>query len=511
MRIFFPFIICRIFEKKFGKCTIFANFEQIFIKNRAIMKIIRNFWVLAAVTVMLVAVGCAGEKRVVIVSTNDIHSSIDSFPRLATLVKEIRAEYGYKNVILTDAGDRWTGNPFVDHSTDTLYPIVELMNRLRYNIATLGNHEFDWGQAMLDKRTDQMNFPIVCANLDTGTSALSPVEPYKILKVSGLRIAFLGLVTNFVNGHPDGKTANFAGMAFTDPYETAEKYAWLADKSDVFVALTHIGSAADSLLAERVPELDLILGGHSHTVIDTDAVVGKTIITQTGNKLRYAGVTTITKKGKVLTIENRLLPLTDIAPAEEYRAMVEKYKDDPYLNESIGEVGTPFTRQDGMNNMVTDAIRAKTGVDVVLYHTGGIRIDKLTAGDVPRATVYFIEPFNSEVYTMNMTAGDIKGLIMAKFNDTGNADESHRPDLYPSGLTYEIITDEAGEAVDVKFSPKEHERYKIALPDYVLDVYTFNKPAEMVETGLLVADILEEHIAAHSPLTPDDTPRIVVK
>ncbi|MDR0907756.1 MAG: bifunctional metallophosphatase/5'-nucleotidase [Rikenellaceae bacterium] len=474
------------------------------------VKIFRNLRVIAAVAVMLVAVGCASEKRVVIISTNDIHASIDNFPRLATLVEEIRAANGEDAVILTDAGDRWTGNPFVDIAERPLYPVVELMNRLGYDVATLGNHEFDWGQAMLDERVGEMNFPVVCANLDTGTSALSSIEPYTIIEAGGLRIAFLGLVTNFVDGHPDGKLENFVGMSFTNPYDAAEKYAWLADECDVFVALTHIGDNADEILAERVPQLDLILGGHSHTRIDTARVVGKTAITQSDSKLKYAGVTTVTKKGKSLTIENHLVPLADIAPAEDFAAMVERYNDNPALHASIGEVAAPFDAE-GVRNLVTDAIRAQTGVDLVLYHRGGIRISELPAGGVSFADLFRIEPFRSEVYTMDMTAGDIKGLIMAKFNDTGNAGESHGPDLYPSGLTYEIITDEAGEAVDVRFLPVERDRYKVALPDYVCKVYKFNKPAAMVETGLQVTSILKSYIEAHSPLIPDDTPRIEIR
>ncbi|MDR0907950.1 MAG: 5'-nucleotidase C-terminal domain-containing protein, partial [Rikenellaceae bacterium] len=170
----------------------------------------------------------------------------------------------------------------------------------------------------------------------------------------------------------------------------------------------------------------------------------------------------------------------------------------------------PFDAE-GVRNLVTDAIRAQTGVDLVLYHRGGIRISELPAGGVSIADLFRIEPFRSEIYTMEMTAGDIKGLIMAKFNDTGNAGESHGPNLYPSGMTYEIVTDEAGEAVDVRFLPVERDRYKVAIPDYVCKVYKFNKPASMVETGRQVTDILKEYITSHSPLTPDNTSRITIK
>jgi 5'-nucleotidase len=473
-------------------------------------KLFLSLRVLAAVAVMLVVVACSTEKRVVIISTNDIHSSIDNFPRLATLVEKIRAENGAENVILADAGDRWTGNPFVDHSTDTLYPIVELMNTLDYNIATFGNHEFDWGQAMLNRRTGEMNFPVVCANICTGTSLLSQVEPYKILEAGDLKIAFLGLITSFVDGRPVGKKKSFEGMTFTNPYDTAKKYAWLADECDVFVGLTHLGLAADDSLAKCVPQLDLIIGGHSHDLLTTPRIVGETKITQTERYLAYAGVTTITKKGKTLSIDNHLVRLDTIAPSPTYQKMVDRYNNDPCLNYKIGKVDIAFDTT-GVRNLVTDAIRAKTKVDVVLYHKGGIRRKAIDTDSVRRAEIYFIEPFNSEVLTMELSTDDIKEMIINKYNKNKQEDgESHQPDLFPSGLTYEIVTDKVNNAIDVRFSGPKRSHYKVAIPDYIYEEYKFDKPLKKVETGLLVAKILEEYISTHSPLTPDSTPRITI-
>lgn len=456
------------------------------------------------------AIACAPrEQKVVIVSTNDMHSAIDNFPKLATLVEQLRIEND-GSVLLVDAGDRWTGNPFVDLADRPLYPIVNLMNELGYNIATIGNHEFDWGQQLLEQRTREMEFPVVCANIETAGSQLSSFPPYAIIEKDGIRFAFLGLVTNFTRfGRPEGKAENFEGLAFPDVYETAEKYAWLKDSCDVFVGLTHIGDAADTVLARRVPQLDLIIGGHSHTVISEPEVYGNALVTQAGSKLRYAGVTTVTKKGRNISIENRLVPLDPIPPMQYFAGIVQRYNANPALHAVIGEAASPFSKN-GVANMMTDAIRAKTKSDLSLYHSGGIRVDTL-AGGISVASLFSIEPFMSEVYTLEMTAGQIKGLIISKFNDTINPKESHGPDLFPSGFTYTVITDEAGEAIDVRFGQAERKSYKVAMPDYIYKNYKFYRTDEAVETGYLVTTILREYIESNTPVTPDNTRRIEIK
>ncbi len=468
---------------------------------------------LFALTLAVLPAACGSgepEGRVVIVSTNDIHSAIEGFPRLATLVEELRAEAGADNVLLVDAGDRWTGNPFVDLASPPLYPVVELMNELGYDIATLGNHEFDWGQELLAERTAEMDFPVVCANIERSDGAvLGDFEPYAIIEAGGIRFAFLGLVTNFSRwNRPVGKAEHFTGLVFPDVYETAEKYASLADSADVFVGLVHLGHESELTLAERLPELDLVIGGDSHTVVSDPVLVGKTLVTQAGSKLRWAGVTTVTRKGGSTSIENRLVALDTIPPSPRFEEMVQRYKANPELLAPIGATAGGLGAH-GVDNLVVSTMRAAVGADVGFYHAGGIRIDTLY-GPVSTADLYRIEPFLSEVYTLHMTPGQIKGLVMNKFNDT-NPKESHGPDLVPDGLRYTIETDEAGEAVNVVFDRPELASYLVAMPDYVYKNYVFDSSEEGVETDIMITDILRDYIKTHSPIVPDNAARITIE
>ncbi len=470
----------------------------------------KRFFV-AALLILLASCAVArsdGGRRVVIVSTNDIHSSIEGFPRLATYVEQLRSREGADRVLLVDAGDRWTGNPFVELAEKPLSPLVELMNELGYDVATLGNHEFDWGQPMLRERLDEMDFEVVCANVESDGSELGPIAPYVFIKAGGIRFAFLGLVHNYTAGHrPEGKDEHFVGLAFPDVYQTTRKYTWLADKCDVFVALSHLGYDRDLDLAEEFQELDLVIGGHSHTRVTEPEKVGNVLVTQAGSRLEYAGVTTVTKIGDSVVIENRLVPLDEIAPDARFSEMVARYNDNPELRSVIGRTAAPFDKA-GVKNLVADAVLEGTGADVALYHSGGIRINELE-GEIINADLYRIEPFMSEVYTLRMTPGQIKGMILARWNDP--ISPAHGPDIMPSGLGYTILTDEAGNAVNVVFDRPECDSWLVAMPDYLYKNYTFDRSEDAFETGRQVTSLLHDYISAHSPLEPDNSARIIIE
>ncbi len=463
------------------------------------------------VAIILFVSACAKERKVVIISTNDIHAAIERVPQLATVVERCR-QANPDEVILVDAGDRWTGNPFVDLANEPGAPIIDLMNDLDYDVATVGNHEFDMGQERLEERIDGMDFDLVVANMETGDTPLRQPRPYVIREVNGVKLGFIGLVTNFINGHPDGEDEVFEGLSFSSPYEAAERYRTLRDSVDVLVAVTHIGDDADSILATRMPELDLIVGGHTHTIIDRPRIYGKTMVTQTGKSLRYAGITTLTvKKGKILAMDNQLIALDTVTPSVPYSLKVTEILNNPRLIEGIGRADSLFNKT-AVANLMTDCIREATESDLAFYHIGGVRVDSIPAGKISIANLFSIEPFRSEITTMTLSVPEIKELIINKFNDSINPKESHRPDIYPSGVSYTILTDATGEAVDVEFDPVlRKERYRVAMADYMYNTYRFTKPTDAKNKGLLVTDILKEHIEESSPIRPDAGQRIRIE
>ncbi|MCI5912180.1 MAG: metallophosphoesterase, partial [Prevotella sp.] len=151
---------------------------------------------------------------------------------------------------------------------------VELMNRMGYDVATIGNHEFDFGLENMARIFRMAKFPIVCANYDfTGTPVEGLVKPYTIIKRNGLKIGVFGL-----SPQPKGlvDTTKFVGVKYLDPVETARRMAALLKtkkRCDVIICVSHLGwedeELTDQMLVPATRDIDIVLGGHSHTYMKT--------------------------------------------------------------------------------------------------------------------------------------------------------------------------------------------------------------------------------------------------
>lgn len=460
-----------------------------------------------ALVVLVAAVAaCAPRERtLVLLSTNDMHAKIQHFPRLAAAVEACRDTA--QLVVLVDAGDRWTGNAYVDMAPTPGMPMIALMNRLGYDVATLGNHEFDHGQAFLGGMIDSMDFEVVCANVVSDTCTFPKLPPYTVLDEDGIRIGFVGVVTNYEGpGHPAGNASSFEGLEFPDPQAMAMKYAAeLRPKVDVLVLVSHMGDDRDEELLGRETQYDVVIGGHTHEEIDKR--VNGTLLTQTGKNLQNVGVTVVRLRGKkVQSVDYRIVPLADYAPDASYQAQVDRYYADPALNKPVGEFRIKADKW-GLANWMASAVADEADADVGFYHIGGVRLDSIRAGGVSTAKVYDLEPFGTEVAVMRMTPAQMRRMIVSKYNDEENRKEAHRIDLI-STTPYTILTDDADNALDVVFPKlREGRTYRVAVSDYIYKNYNDLNYTDGEITGEKVADILLEELWEESPLVPDNRPR----
>lgn len=217
------------------------------------------------------------QEKLVILHTNDTHSRIEALPptdrsapdlggvvRRATYVNQVREEN--KHVLLFDSGDFLQGTPYFNLFKGEVE--VKAMNIMHYDAVTLGNHEFDYGLDVLEKVARLASFPILSSNYDfSDTSLAGLIKPYLILKKGKIRIGVFAL-----NIQPKGLIAssNYAGMKYKDPVKTANEMASKLRqelKCDLVVCLSHLGYEADLKLAESTRQIDLIIGGHSHTYL----------------------------------------------------------------------------------------------------------------------------------------------------------------------------------------------------------------------------------------------------
>ena len=181
-------------------------------------------------------------RTVVVLSTNDMHANIERFPSLVTAVNMCRDTV---STLLGDAGDRWTGNVFVDLAEGRL-PIIDMMNHAGYDAATLGNHEFDKGPAMIEGSISRANFPILCANVVSNHPDLqTPRGAVSIKSSNGVKFRIAGVVTTFDGGHPEGSNEVFEGLEFIHPFDAATEAFSAAKRGEVRLLLSHMGDDKD--------------------------------------------------------------------------------------------------------------------------------------------------------------------------------------------------------------------------------------------------------------------------
>ena len=174
------------------------------------------------------------------------------------------------------------------------------MNDLGYEVGTLGNHEFDFGQKILRARINDATFPIICANINSSRGELDSIPPYHIIEKDGIKLGFISFVQTETDQIPSTNPERLKDITFDHYLDKVEDYKPLKRQCDVLIGLTHLGVDKDSILATQMPELDIIIGGHTHTLLETSKEINNVIIGQTGLKLQYAGLTILKfTKGKL--------------------------------------------------------------------------------------------------------------------------------------------------------------------------------------------------------------------
>ncbi|MGB6151126.1 MAG: metallophosphatase [Pricia sp.] len=258
----------------------------------------RNFIKKSTATTTLMGLGglslnaclTSSKKHITILHTNDVHSHIDPFPknhadfpnlgglaRRATLVENIRKEN--RNTLLFDAGDIFQGTPYFNFYGGELE--FKLMSKLKYDAATIGNHDFDNGIDGLLAQMPNADFELLSANYDFSNTVMEGhVKPYQIYHVDGLKIGVYGLGIA-LEGLVDQRM--YKETQYNDPYEIAldiERRLRKEVNCDLIVCLSHLGyhykdpdKPGDLTLAAKTQYTDLIIGGHTHTFLDKPTVV----------------------------------------------------------------------------------------------------------------------------------------------------------------------------------------------------------------------------------------------
>lgn len=224
---------------------------------------------------------------ITILHTNDFHNHLTEAQ--AAKLKERRAALDGRGLLL-DAGDAISsGNITYKPGGE---PILDLMSDAGYDAMTVGNREFHFSQAGFCAKVSRARFPVLCANVRAkGEETKLPVVPTIERKVGGARVTVFGLTVPMITERMLSRKVS--SYVFDDPLKTAESLVpALRPGCDLLVCLSHIGLAKDRELAARVPGIDLIIGGHTHALLETGERIGDTFVAQAGWWGRYLGTIT---------------------------------------------------------------------------------------------------------------------------------------------------------------------------------------------------------------------------
>ena len=380
--------------------------------------------------------------HIVILHTNDVHGGIDGYASVAALKDAYEAAGA--QVLLMDAGDFIQGSTSVNVSQGA--NAVELMNMAGYDVATTGNHEFDYGYANLKTLMEQAEFPILAANAFTAEGELAMDEANTTFQLGDVTVGVFGLATpeTATKAHP-AKLEGVTFLAEDELFNCAQEQVdeLTAEGCDYIICLGHLGIDAESTgnrsidLLENVTGIDVFIDGHSHSeqsdiaeVTDGTGMVGDTILTSTGTKLENIGVVDIAADG---TIAATTIPMEDVTATEGFtpdQAIADRVAEiNAQIEEEMGVViGTSEVNLNGvkeevragetnLGDLVTDAMLWQAGldneaVDAAITNGGGIRAS-ISAGDITKQFVNDVLPFGNTLYVIELTGAELLEALEA--------------------------------------------------------------------------------------------------
>ena len=415
----------------------------------------------------------------VILHINDTHGillpydkdgrNIGGISRLATLVKEIQ-NINKRRMLLLHAGDVFSaGHPLTFHYGGEVNMMA--MQTLCYDALTPGNGEFYFGVKNLKRQAAFVNFPVLLANVVYKDSRERLFKPFVIKEIAGVKIAILGL--GFLRVSSDWY------LECQEPIAVARRFIpKLRDEADLVIALTHIGLDADKKLAAEVPEIDIIIGGHSHIQLDKPIRVprfngcGEVIIVQAGENYQFLGQLKVrlelNKSGKYCLsgVNGKLLPIDDkIKKEPKIKELLNRYSEPLSQAVCISEVAleNPKTGDNPMGNLVAEAMRVMTESDLALLDRSSV-MKGLASGVVTVADIQQTLPWFYQVMKLTLTGVQIQRILSE--NDALTSGCS----CVKSG---NVIND-----LNIGLFPVDLNRsYKVALGEFLLAKCSFLKGA----------------------------------
>ena len=327
---------------------------------------------------------------------------------------------GNKNVAVLFAGDDFQGPP-VSGVTKGMSQI-ELMNIIHPDATTLGNHEFDYGVANLRQRMEHADYPILVANVFDSTRGATLAQPAMVKEFANVKVGLIGLLP------PDlpilTAKSTLAGMRMLDVDSVLDVHIRRLknnEKVDLIVLLSHMGVEQDTQLAARRKDVDIIVGGHSHTPLFKPIKKNRTIIVQAGSWGRYLGRLdcVVDLKGDSVKSFSGVLTETKVGtyPVDtvaEHAALSFESLVDKDLNEVIGYLAvdweTTYNTESNTGNWQADVTRSFAATDIALVNSGGLR-KSMFIGPITKRDIWEMNPFGNTLVTFTISGEQVLQML----------------------------------------------------------------------------------------------------
>ena len=483
-------------------------------------------------------------KKLTILHSNDMHGDflaeasgtqqgnlIGGLSLLSGYINQVRQQE--KNVLYAISGDMLQGS-MIDSEFKGL-STMEIMNYLAPDVVTLGNHELDYGFPHLLFLEKMANFPIVNANLYIKKYSKRLMNPYIILNVDGFDIMFIGIVTEEVLSalKLDTSISTFVGLedAAAEVGKICNTYK--NEDIDLTILLTHIGFEEDKKLAEMLDPswgVDMIIGGHSHTLLEQPAQVNNILITQAAvgtDQIGRFDIVVDDDTNSIVEWKWQLIPINNSVaqPDQDLENFIATYKEavDRKYNRIIGRLNRKLVHpkreeETELGNLIADIFAQIDMIDVALIGSGAIRGKELgpivTLSDLKK-----VYPYDGALYKIKITGAQLKKMF-AHIMRTENRIPGESQCYQVSKGVQAVYNDSQKvlESLSVNGQPvKDDNQYTICVENYHYknSLKNLNLTPEEVENARVVTtssqDVLQEYLSSHQLLDGHIEGRLVFK
>ncbi len=352
-----------------------------------------------------------------IVHTNDIHSFFEQMPKVYTVIDHIRSGLDPSEVLVVDCGDHMDRMRVETEGTGGLANI-EVMNQTGYELHVLGNNEgLTFPPEMIAKAyQEHAQFTVLGSNMyETRTGAIPGwMQPYTIIDKGPMKIGVIGVTIDFTAFY------ELLGWDIHNPFTvTGELVKQLRPQCDLIVIMSHLGLPHDRVMAETIDGIDIILGGHTHHLLEEPIILNGTCIAGAGKFGQYVGEVIVqydSDSSRIARVDARCIPVEDYPADPGMLNVIHHFREVGVtnLNHTVAHLDAPLTinweTESPLGNLLAAGIRAWTGAQIALVNAGQI-LQTIQSGDVTKGQLLEICPSPINPCRMTLTGRQIKQAL----------------------------------------------------------------------------------------------------